>query len=443
MNEVTNIHLGRQSFTIAADAYKTLQAYLHEIKGQAGDSGAEVAKEVESRMAELLTEHGITTHKVILAEDITYLKTQLGEPRDFKTDDGEELPSSESSEPHGKRLFRDTEHGMIAGVAAGLGAFFGLPAIVFRLLFIVLLIPGGTSILIYLLLWLLVPEATTPSDRLRMQGKAVTVDSLKEVIDRADVQGAAQRASKIFGGAGETFAKLLLGIIGVGFILSAFALLTGGATVTSFLLGHGLKVGSTTIFPVGKKETLIVICGLIVVALIASMFAVVGKAMFSRKWRLPTWAAAAMALTFITAASVGVALGFQTAPAWQARYRNSMHSQLYSTAPFTEARFIAPDIPVLFQFDQHYGVEIKTASNIDTKTITTNVSKGVLMIDTSHLVTTDRCGFLCPDGNRNVEIVIHSPVPLNSTTGVDPGSPLMFSTTPAEEQPAAKPSIGN
>ncbi len=51
------------------------------------------------------------------------------------------------------------ENGIIAGVCGGLGAFFGIPAIWFRLLFLFLLIPGGVPGLIpYIVLWIIMPK---------------------------------------------------------------------------------------------------------------------------------------------------------------------------------------------------------------------------------------------------------------------------------------------
>jgi len=191
MNEVTKIHLGRQAFTISITAQKELRAYLDAIERQVEDK--DVAEEVELRMAELLAEHGIHGNKVVLPKDVDFLKKQLGNPKDFKEDSESETSVEKSDES--KRLFRDTQNGMVAGVAAGLAAYLGLDVILVRILFVLGTIAWGTGLLVYILLWLLVPEAKTSSDRLRMVGKSVTVENLKEVVGRADVRGAAKRAN--------------------------------------------------------------------------------------------------------------------------------------------------------------------------------------------------------------------------------------------------------
>ncbi|HEU4967147.1 MAG TPA: PspC domain-containing protein, partial [Candidatus Saccharimonadales bacterium] len=143
MHEVRKVHLGRQAFTIAADAYKELQDYLQAIQEQVDD--AEVVHEIESRMAELLTEHGVTGDKVVLAADMAYLQEQLGKPEDFMEDTERPKTKSGHSAP-AKRLYRDTDNAMVAGVAAGLAQYFGIDVLIFRILFVAGAFAGGWGI---------------------------------------------------------------------------------------------------------------------------------------------------------------------------------------------------------------------------------------------------------------------------------------------------------
>ena len=60
----------------------------------------------------------------------------------------------------GKALRRSRRDRVIAGVCGGLGEFFGITPVWFRLAFIIAAIPGGVpGISLYLLLWLIVPNA--------------------------------------------------------------------------------------------------------------------------------------------------------------------------------------------------------------------------------------------------------------------------------------------
>jgi hypothetical protein len=123
MNEVTKVHLGRQAFTISVDAHHELRLYLESIEKAVKDK--DVVNEIELRMAELLSEHGLDATKVILPSDVSFLKEQLGNPADF-SEASDEQPAADSKQVDGRRLFRDTDDAMLAGVAAGLAQYFGI-----------------------------------------------------------------------------------------------------------------------------------------------------------------------------------------------------------------------------------------------------------------------------------------------------------------------------
>ncbi|HZM20206.1 MAG TPA: PspC domain-containing protein [Anaerolineales bacterium] len=58
-----------------------------------------------------------------------------------------------------RSLRRSRTNSMIAGVCGGLAEFFGISAFWFRLAFLIALIPGGVpGILVYLLLWIMIPK---------------------------------------------------------------------------------------------------------------------------------------------------------------------------------------------------------------------------------------------------------------------------------------------
>lgn len=310
MNEITKIHLGRQAFTIAVDAHKELQDYLRAIKRHMGDTD-EAVEEVELRMAELLVERGISGDKVVLSKDIDYLKEQLGKPGDFSDDEAEAV-HEDTTAP--KRLYRDTENAMIAGVAAGIGKYLGIDALWVRLVFVVLVFTGGSGILIYVLLWLIVPEAKTPSDRLQMQGKPVTVDALKEVVENADVKGAAGRATKTMGKAVNGVLKVLLAIVGVAIVIGAVVMLAVTIAAGIYLLLNGSRVNEAVVFPIGAPEVAALVCILLFTAIIAVFMLAAGLALTRRHWPLPGWAVGALVVLLIATGSAGTALSFDAAP---------------------------------------------------------------------------------------------------------------------------------
>ena len=77
----------------------------------------------------------------------------------------------------GRRLFRDTGTGKVAGVAAGLAAYFNIDVTLVRVIMLAGLFAGGFTFLLYIILWIVLPEAKTVSDKLRMRGDAITLES--------------------------------------------------------------------------------------------------------------------------------------------------------------------------------------------------------------------------------------------------------------------------
>lgn len=59
-----------------------------------------------------------------------------------------------------KRLSRSTKDRVVAGVCGGLGEYFELDPVLFRLLFVIVTLIGGSGVLVYIILWLVIPEDT-------------------------------------------------------------------------------------------------------------------------------------------------------------------------------------------------------------------------------------------------------------------------------------------
>ncbi|MEP7111564.1 MAG: PspC domain-containing protein [Ferruginibacter sp.] len=138
------------------------------------------------------------------------------------------VPSSASAEIGGtrKKLFRDPDDKLIAGVCSGIGNYFGVSAWVPRILFLLPFLsfvfrwsnwgfmdfpnfinlsfsPG--SLIVYIILWLVIPEATNTAEKLEMKGEKVDLNSIKNSVV-GEMKGVQQRAEK-FGQEAKTFAE--------------------------------------------------------------------------------------------------------------------------------------------------------------------------------------------------------------------------------------------
>lgn len=413
MNEITKIHLGRQAFTIAVDAYKALQDYLHAIRRHVGGKD-DVVEEVELRMAELLLERGVTGDKVVLRQDVEYLQQQLGEPRDFGDEEAEK-PADDTATS--KRLFRDTEHGMLAGVCAGIAKYLGVDPVWVRLAFVAMVLLGASGILLYIVLWIVVPEAKTTSERLQMQGKSVTVEALKEVVDRADVKGAAERAQRTAGKAVNTVLKVFLAVVGIALMIGGITALLGLTTGSVYLaLNHDVLL-PFGIFPVGVGET--VLAGLIpLAAAMPALFLIfAGLSMVKRKWSLAGWGLGAIVAIFLASLAVGTALAGGAAPKVADRFKAVHHSEDRPVSPFTDVTVMgdqyAPDrTEVERRVADQYRVEIRYLGKADTSGVTVKeVGKGLLEIDTSKFKPDPKCAASpCVFANRpQQQIILYAP----------------------------------
>lgn len=96
------------------------------------------------------------------------------------------MPGSfELEEPAGtKKMYRDPETKALAGVSGGLASYFAIDITVVRILFIALTFAGGFGLLLYIILWIILPEARTLTDRMQMQGQPVTLSNIESTIKK-------------------------------------------------------------------------------------------------------------------------------------------------------------------------------------------------------------------------------------------------------------------
>lgn len=245
MEKTTHIRINATSFQLTETAYQKLNTYLEKLKSyfaHENDSN-EIIRDIESRIAEKLTEKGTS---IITETEISNILSEIGDTSQF--DQTTEDHSSQLPQTQGQRkLYRDTDDVVIMGVASGIAAYFNIDPVYVRTAFVISIFFGGLGIALYVILSLLVPPAESASQKLEMRGVAVTIDSISRTIkDRAD-------EVKSRG----TFTKIVLLPITILGVLSRFLHrrllpLTGkilgfGIIVCSFLATLGLTGLLTTI----------------------------------------------------------------------------------------------------------------------------------------------------------------------------------------------------
>jgi phage shock protein PspC (stress-responsive transcriptional regulator) len=182
MKITVSINLGGYSFNIDEDAYAELKRYLRnlELHFAGEESSSEILSDIESRMAELFRNKLTNYKQVITIEDVHQVITVLGTPEDISDSDGPTARDKFIS-PGYHRMYRDTDHRVIGGVCAGIAAYWDLELWLVRLIFFVLAMMG-VGILIYLILYIVLPEAKTTAEKIAMKGNPVNIHNIKDSV---------------------------------------------------------------------------------------------------------------------------------------------------------------------------------------------------------------------------------------------------------------------
>ena len=186
MNKTVSISLAGFSFIIEEQAYEKLNAYLQALRNSLEkDEADEVMYDIEIRIAEIFREN-LDKREVVNSDDVEKVIAQIGTPEAIEGQSEENAEQEIPQEKTKKELFRDMKRGKIAGVCAGLAQYFGMDISLMRIIWILVFIfsVGFVSVVAYVILWVVVPEAETASDFLKMQGRPINFDSLKEAGQR-------------------------------------------------------------------------------------------------------------------------------------------------------------------------------------------------------------------------------------------------------------------
>ncbi len=257
MKKAIKINLSGIIFHIDDDAYEKLKAYLDSISRHFSnkEESKEIVDDIESRIAELFQERITAETQVITLAIVNEVIDIMGNPEDFadSAEDSGERQTFHDTYSSSKRLYRNPENSVVGGVCGGLAAYFGIDPVIFRLLFVIFFFAGGASILVYVILWIVLPKAETAAQKLEMRGEKVNVSNLekkireeydnvkhnvKENVSRvrnSDTYKNTERAaSDFFGVLGKillVFIKVILIIIGTSLVIGGIGLLIGLITL--------------------------------------------------------------------------------------------------------------------------------------------------------------------------------------------------------------------
>lgn len=258
MKKSITINLYGQLYAIDEEACQMLERYLDSMKKHfcRVDGGTEISDDVEHRVAEILWDKKQSGLQEVDAATVQEIIARIGRPSEI--DDNREEEHREAGPAQGsfsdnlrdatatagkaasqilsdvnvrlkkRRLFRDGRNKVLGGVCSGLAQYFGGqdPTIWRILLLVMSYFTVGISLAVYIIMWIVVPLAVTPEDRLVMKGLQVNDENLK-VQAQEDCNLTTGSASKIF----KVLLVLLLVVYVVWFV---YVIITGVGFLSIF-----------------------------------------------------------------------------------------------------------------------------------------------------------------------------------------------------------------
>lgn len=260
MNKTVNMNLGGFFFHIDEDAYQKLNRYFEAIRSSLSSEGRdEIMNDIESRVSELFSEKLVNSKQVLSLKDVDDVIAIMGQPEDYKIEDGPTTAQSNYTySSKSKKLYRDKDSSVIAGVCSGLGHYFGVDPVWIRIVLVLLIFAGfGTGLLAYLILWIVTPEAVTTSEKLEMRGEPITIsniekkvkeefESVSEKFKNADYTQMGENVKYGAQRVGNTLGDIIVSIMKVfAKFIGAMMIFIGSVTIIGLLISL-ITLGSTS-----------------------------------------------------------------------------------------------------------------------------------------------------------------------------------------------------
>ena len=343
MKKNISINISGIIFHIEEDGYENLRKYLDSINKyfSSFEDSTEIMADIESRIAEIFLSKLNEGKQVITAEDVTSLIATMGSVSDFKAAEAEEATASSSGNTStadqtytntgsttsqtwalpkpksfvrdqkrkilggvcagaanymnvdpllvrllfalfafaagfailvyivlwivlpgsyelsevevAKKMYRDPERRVLGGVSGGVASYLGIDILAVRILFVALIFAGGFGLFLYVILWVILPEAKTLTDRMQMQGEAVTLSNIESNIKKNQNEPSPEESTltkvllfpfRLIG----TILQALARVIGPLFeairvLLGVFVVVTGIGLLISVVVTGGVAFG--------------------------------------------------------------------------------------------------------------------------------------------------------------------------------------------------------
>lgn len=189
-----SVHIGGVIFNVDEDAHVLLNEYLTAIEHHYGTQpdGKEIYADIEARIAELLLERCDKNYRIVTRQMVLEVIEILGQPQELFGETSGSDGNTQGRAPGPRRLYRHPDDVVLAGVCSGIAQYLGVDAVYVRVAFAASLILGGIGALVYIILWVALPQAVTPAQKLEMQGNKVDISGIEKAV-REELRRVADR----------------------------------------------------------------------------------------------------------------------------------------------------------------------------------------------------------------------------------------------------------
>lgn len=335
MKDITRIHIAKVPYNIELLAKKNLEKYINALELYTGDN--DVLEDIEIRITELLLERGVKQESVILDADIVAVRAQLGEPKDFMSEesvDGNEAEILSADAP--RKLYRSLDNALLGGVLSGIASFFRVNPLWLRLSFIILIfVSFGFSVLLYIVLWVIIPPARTAAEKLQMTGRSVTLLSIRELNEIGSGIDIEKRVRVL-----KRIATILLGVFSIGGALSSIAVLVA-FTIEVLINRDGSNYAELGLYQFS------IILAYAAGVLLTILFLLVAVASFAQKYTKQIWISCAV-ITFLGLGAFGTAVSsaiYQNQLQYEEVQRNTVDTTIKNPDNIASAIALFIDVP--------------------------------------------------------------------------------------------------
>ncbi len=313
MTKSLTINIGGQLFEIDQSAYEQLRQYINSLENHFKNDpdGKEIVEDIEMRIAELFTELQTEEFKIILKEQVEFVKLKMGTVDEFDpideayVDDQESQqttskPSTKSSTTTNtqiiKKLMRDPDDRVLGGVCAGLGHYFNVNPVIIRIILLILFFGLAFGLLAYLLMWIIIPKASTTTAKLMMKGQPINLNTVADSVKEENLRTG---DSPLFNFIGQliqylgrllfAIGKVLLIIVSLTLLIAAFAgiIVVGVGLLKGGILTQSMAIGPAPLVWLMKLLSIIAFGVPLLLLIIGLIYLLLNRNYFKSTFTLP------------------------------------------------------------------------------------------------------------------------------------------------------------